>query len=59
MGFEEALLAAFASPGPHLVHVRILPSPMAKLGRPTMAPHEMAARFRAFLAENGGTESRD
>ena len=52
-GFEEALQAALASPGPHLVHVRILPGSMAKLGRPTIAPHEVAARFRSFLSDGG------
>jgi phosphonopyruvate decarboxylase len=57
-GFEEALNAAFASPGPHLVHVRILPGSIAKLGRPTIAPHEVAARFRSFLAEEGSMEDR-
>jgi phosphonopyruvate decarboxylase len=52
--FEEALRAAFASPGPHLVHVRILPGSMEKLGRPTIAPHEVAARFRSFLGAGSG-----
>jgi phosphonopyruvate decarboxylase len=53
VSFEEALQAALASPGPHLVHVRILPGSMAKLGRPTIAPHEVAARFRSFLSDGG------
>jgi phosphonopyruvate decarboxylase len=33
-----------------LVHARIRPGSMASLGRPTVAPHEVAQRFRAFLA---------
>ena len=37
-------------PGPHLVHVRIAPGSLAKLGRPTIKPPEVARRFRAFLA---------
>jgi phosphonopyruvate decarboxylase len=50
-GFEAALADAFAAPGPHLVHVRIRPGSMAKLGRPTIKPPEVARRFREFLAE--------
>ena len=49
-GFEQALTAALAADGPALVHVRIKPGSMSKLGRPTVAPHEVAQRFRAFLA---------
>jgi len=49
-GFEASLRAALAIPGPVLVHARIRPGSMASLGRPTVAPHEVAQRFRAFLA---------
>ena len=49
-GFDAALRAALAAPGPVLVHARIQPGSMASLGRPTIAPHEVAQRFRAFLA---------
>jgi len=49
-GVERAVLAALAAPGPHLVHVRIAPGSMAKLGRPTISPPEVARRFREFLA---------
>ncbi len=49
-GFEAALRAALATAGPVLVHARIQPGSMASLGRPTVAPHEVAQRFRAFLA---------
>ena len=48
-GFERAFRAALASEGPVMVHARIRPGSMAKLGRPTVAPHEVARRFRAFL----------
>jgi phosphonopyruvate decarboxylase len=49
-GFEAALRAALDGAGPVLVHARIRPGSMASLGRPTVAPHEVAQRFRAFLA---------
>jgi len=49
-GFGRALKAAFAGPGPSLVHLRIAPGSMDNLGRPTVAPPEIAARFKAFLA---------
>ncbi len=48
-GFERALKAAFAGPGPSLVHLRIAPGSMDNLGRPTIKPPEIAARFKAFL----------
>ena len=49
-GFSESLAAAFKSRGPSLVHLRILPGSMKDLGRPTVAPREVARRFKAFLA---------
>jgi phosphonopyruvate decarboxylase len=49
-GFERAWAAARDEPGPHLIHVRIAPGSLAKLGRPTVKPPEVARRFRAFLA---------
>jgi phosphonopyruvate decarboxylase len=49
-GFEQALGAAGESPGPHLIHARIAPGSLAKLGRPTVTPPEVARRFRRFLA---------
>ena len=49
-GFERALRAALvADDGPVMIHVRMAPGSMAKLGRPTVPPHEVARRFRAFL----------
>ena len=49
-GFEAAMQAALRAPGPCFVHARIAPGSMGKLGRPTVAPHEVARRFRAFVA---------
>ena len=50
-GFVRALEAALGSgPRPVLIHALIAPGSLARLGRPTIAPHEVARRFRAFLA---------
>ncbi len=50
-GFDAALTTARAEAGPTLIHAHISPGSLAKLGRPTIAPHEVAQRFRAFLKE--------
>jgi phosphonopyruvate decarboxylase len=52
-GFAEAFAKALTVPGPVLVHARIKPGSLEKLGRPTIAPHEVAQRFRSFLARAG------
>lgn len=52
-GFGEALERSLAGNGPHLIHMRIAPGSMEKLGRPTITPPEVARRFRAFLAGTG------
>jgi phosphonopyruvate decarboxylase len=49
-GFERAWAEAAATRRPALIHLRIAPGSMAPLGRPTVPPHEVARRFRAFLA---------
>jgi hypothetical protein len=49
-GVERVLAVALATQGPHLVHARIAPGSMAKLGRPTISPPDVARRFRDFLA---------
>jgi len=49
-GFAKALDAAFASDGPHMIHIRIRPGSLETLGRPTVSPEDVARRFRAFLA---------
>lgn len=48
-GFEGAVRQALRSQGPTLIHMRILPGSMPELGRPTIPPHEVARRFKAFL----------
>lgn len=47
--FETAFTSAFSETGPHLIHVRIAPGSLQKLGRPTVTPREVARRLRAFL----------
>jgi phosphonopyruvate decarboxylase len=49
-GFAAGFRRALAVPGPALVHARIAPGSLEKLGRPTVSPPEIARRFRAFLA---------
>ncbi len=49
-GLARALSESLAAPGPALVHLRIAPGSIEKLGRPTISPPEVARRFRAFLA---------
>ena len=50
-GFEAALGACADAGGPALLHVRIVPGSMDKLGRPTVKPAEVGRRFKAFLAQ--------
>ncbi len=50
-GFARAFKAALGSDGPHLIHVRIAPGSLEKLGRPIVTPAEVARRFQKFLAE--------
>jgi phosphonopyruvate decarboxylase len=45
------LREAMARDGPHLLHMRIAPGSIEKLGRPTVTPQEVARRFRRFLTE--------
>lgn len=49
---RAALGTALAEPGPHLVHVRTATGSMAKLGRPTVPPHEVALRFRDHFSRS-------
>ena len=51
-GFAAALAEAARDGGPALIHLRILPGSIAKLGRPTIKPPEVARRFRDFLASD-------
>lgn len=54
-GVERAVSQALASPGPHFAHVKIARGSLAKLGRPTVSPPEVARRFKGFLAAEGST----
>jgi phosphonopyruvate decarboxylase len=47
-GFEQAWRGS--NGGPSLIHLRIAPGSMEKLGRPTVSPAEVALRFKSFLA---------
>ena len=49
-GLDAALRSALATSGPHFIHLRTAPGSMSPLGRPTVAPLEVARRFKAFLA---------
>lgn len=53
-GFAEALSLSLASPGPHLVHMKIMPGSAKNLGRPTIKPADVALRFQKFLAQPTG-----
>jgi phosphonopyruvate decarboxylase len=48
-GVLEALTTLLSVPGPSLLHIKIKPGSPAKLGRPTIKPHEVKQRFMAFL----------
>jgi phosphonopyruvate decarboxylase len=48
-GFERAWGAVARAGGPSLIHLRIRPGSLEKLGRPTVTPPEVARRFRAFV----------
>jgi phosphonopyruvate decarboxylase len=50
-GFAAAATEALGQTGPVLLHVRIRPGSIDKLGRPTIAPHEVALRFRDFVTD--------
>lgn len=49
ISLESALRGAVAGGGPTLIHLAITPGSLAKLGRPTVGPAEVARRFRAFV----------
>ncbi len=48
-GLAVAVSEAVAGAGPAMIHVRIAPGSIEKLGRPTISPPEVARRFREFL----------
>lgn len=47
---EWGLRAALEEGGPQLLHVRIRPGSLPRLGRPTVHPSDVARRFRAFAS---------
>ena len=47
--FEEIFQQALTRPGPHLIHIHLRPGSIARLGRPTILPSEVARRFKRFL----------
>ena len=49
-GFTTAVHSALGRPGPHMIHMRIVPGSAPNLGRPTIAPRDVARRFQGFLA---------
>jgi phosphonopyruvate decarboxylase len=51
-GFENVLGVALETAGPTLIHTKIAPGSLEKLGRPTVKPPEVARRFRAFMLES-------
>ena len=54
-GFAQALEAALANaPRPVLIHALIAPGSLTELGRPTIAPRDVARRFRAFITGQAG-----
>lgn len=47
---ERAVRESLTTPGPHFVHMRIVPGSIEALGRPSIGPAEVAQRFKSFLA---------
>ncbi len=58
-GFKAACHQARAISGPALIHMRIAPGSMAKLGRPTVKPYEVAQRFKNFVISSRSDAARD
>jgi phosphonopyruvate decarboxylase len=54
-GFDAAFRAASKGAKPAFIHARIAPGSMNKLGRPTIAPADVARRFKDFLASVSST----
>ncbi|MBO6521909.1 MAG: phosphonopyruvate decarboxylase [Rhodospirillales bacterium] len=51
-GLDKALSSALTGDGPTLIHMKIAPGSLSKLGRPTVKPSDVARRFKAFLAKD-------
>ena len=50
-GFKKAVVETLLDDGPTLIHMKIAPGSLSKLGRPNVSPPDVARRFKAFLAE--------
>jgi phosphonopyruvate decarboxylase len=59
VGFNAAVGATKDVRGPHLIHVRIAGGSMTKLGRPTIAPSDVARRFKEFLLKDDSERLED
>ncbi len=51
---RDAMQRALGEPGPHLIHTRVGISTDAKLGRPGVAPRDVAERFRSEISRRRG-----
>ena len=52
---RAAINAALGAPGPHLIHTRVGISTDPELGRPAVAPPDVAVRFRNEIANRRKT----
>ena len=50
-GFKKAVVEAMLDGGPTLIHMKIAPGSLSKLGRPNVSPPYVTRRFKAFPAE--------
>jgi len=55
---RSALNAIRQSDGPHFVHIKIKPGSPKDLGRPTIAPQDVKARFMDFLSKENSSQSQ-
>ncbi len=55
-GFAKALQSSQSEKGPHLIHMRIQPGSLEKLGRPSVKPRDVALRFKDFLGSGAAQE---
>ncbi len=51
-GLQKYLTTAIRREGPHLIHLRIRPGSDPDLGRPSLPPPELAARFRQAICQS-------
>jgi phosphonopyruvate decarboxylase len=51
-GLDRAMAQTRSEAGPTLIHIKIAPGSMEKLGRPTVTPYDVARRFQAFVTRS-------